>query len=105
MSYVRQHRNAWQSIIRIVGHPHLAKSFTSKTDAKRWAIETERKIRREDAGIAKIKYPTFSEIGLRYIADVSSTKRGFINERNIIKSLTNEAWSAYPQICSSVLLS
>ncbi len=92
MSYVRQHRKSWQSIIRIKGHPNLAKSFKSETDAKRWAIETERKIRREDAGIAKIKYPTFNEIGLRYIADVSSTKRGFINERNIIRALMNEEW-------------
>ena len=103
--YIRKRRDKWQSIVQVKGHPKISKCFVSKTDAKRWAIETELKMRREDAGIAKIKYPTFSEIGLRYIADVSSTKRGFINERNIIKSLTNEAWSAYPQICSSVLLS
>ena len=96
MSYVRQHRNSWQSIIRIKGHPNLAKSFKSKTDAKRWALETELKMRREDAGIAKIKYPTFHEIGLKYIADVSITKKGFINERNIIKSLFRESWSEYP---------
>jgi len=96
MATLRIHGKKWQSIIRIAGHPILAKSFKSKTDAKRWAIETELKIRREDAGIAKIKYPTFNEIGLRYIADVSSTKRGFINERNIIKSLLKESWSAYP---------
>jgi integrase len=96
MAYVRQHRNAWQSIVRIAGHPHLAKSFKSKTDAKRWALETELKIRREDAGIAKIKYPTFHELGLRYIADVSITKKGFINERNIIKSFMTESWSEYP---------
>ena len=96
MSYLRQHRNSWQSLIRIKGHPHLAKSFKSKTDAKRWALETELKMRREDAGIAKIKYPTFHEIGLKYIADVSIIKKGFINERNIIKSLFHEPWSEYP---------
>ena len=96
MSYVRQHRKSWQSIIRIKGHPNLAKSFKSKTDAKRWALETELKIRREDTGIAKIKYPTFHEIGLKYIADVSITKKGFINERNIIKSFMSESWSEYP---------
>ena len=96
MSYVRQHRKSWQSIIRIKGHPNLAKSFKSKTDAKRWALETELKIRREDVGIAKIKYPTFHEIGLKYIADVSITKKGFINERNIIKAFMSESWSEYP---------
>ena len=74
----------------------MSKSFSKHGDAKRWAIETELKIRREDAGITKIKYPSFSEIGTRYIADVSMTKRGFINERNIIKSFMKEAWSEYP---------
>ena len=74
----------------------MSKSFSKHGDAKRWAIETELKIRREDAGITKIKYPSFSEIGTRYIADVSITKRGFINERNIIKSFMKEAWSEYP---------
>ena len=49
MAYLRKHRDKWQSIIRVQGHPHLAKSFKSKTDATRWATETELKIRREDA--------------------------------------------------------
>jgi len=96
MSYIRKMGKHWQCLVRIKDHPNLAKTFKSFADAKRWSNETEVKIRREDAGIAKIKYPTFNEIGLRYIADVSSTKRGFINERNIIKALMNEAWSAYP---------
>ncbi len=96
MATLRIHGKKWQSIIRIVGRPILAKSFNSKTDAKRWADSVENKIRSEDAGIAKIKYPTFNEIGLRYIADVSIVKKGFINERNIIKALFQEAWSAYP---------
>ena len=54
MATLRIHGKKWQSIIRIAGHPILAKSFKSKTDAKRWAIETELKIRREDAGTFKI---------------------------------------------------
>ena len=39
MAYIRKHRDKWQSIIRVQGHPHLCKSFTSRTDAKRWATE------------------------------------------------------------------
>jgi len=57
MSYIRKHRNKFQSIIRLRGYPSIARSFTSGTDAKRWAVETELKFRREDAGIAKIKFP------------------------------------------------
>ena len=41
--------HGWQGLVRITGHPQIIKSFKSKTDAKRWAIETELKIRREDA--------------------------------------------------------
>ena len=27
MAYIRKHRDKWQSIIRVQGHPHSAKSF------------------------------------------------------------------------------
>ena len=74
MATLRIHGKKWQSIIRIVGRPILAKSFQSKTDAKRWANETELKIRREDAGVAKIKFPSFRDISLRYLNEVSIQK-------------------------------
>ena len=96
MATMRKHYGKWQTVVRIKGHPIIYKSFDQKTDAKRWSIETELKLRREDAGIAKIKYPTFHEVGLRYISDVSIIKKGFINERNIIKSFMSESWSEYP---------
>ena len=96
MSTIRKHYGNWQCLVRVKDHPHLSKSFTKHDDAKRWGNETELKIRREDAGIAKIKFPTFNDIGLRYIADISITKKGLVNERNIIKSLFREPFSAYP---------
>jgi len=96
MSTIRKHYRKWQCLVRIKDHPQIIKSFKLREDAKRWGIETELKIRREDAGITNIKYPTFNEIGLRYIDEVSITKKGFVNERNIIKALFCEAWSAYP---------
>jgi methionyl-tRNA formyltransferase len=79
MPTIRKLRGNWQCLIRVINHPNLSKTFKKHEDAKRWGNETELKIRREDAGIAKIKYPTFHEIGLKYIADVSITKKGFIN--------------------------
>jgi len=96
MAYVRKHYGSWQSLIRIRNHPTLAKSFKSKTDAKRWANETELKIRREDAGIAKIKFPSFRDISLRYLNEVSIHKKCQRDERYTINSLTREAWSEYP---------
>ena len=96
MATLRIHGKKWQSIIRIVGRPILAKSFQSKTDAKRWANETEIKIRREDAGIAKIKFPSFRDISLRYLNEVSIHKKCHRDERYTINSFGEESWSEYP---------
>ena len=87
MSYIRKTGKHWQCLIRIKDHPNLSKTFKKHEDTKRSSIETELKIRQEDAGIAKISYPMFSDIGLTYITDVSIVKKGFINEQNIIKAL------------------
>ena len=65
MSTIRKHYGKWQCLVRVKDHPQLIKSFILLDDAKRWANETELKIRREDAGITKIKFPTFHEVGLR----------------------------------------
>ena len=93
MAYIRRHRNKWQSIIRITGHPVIAKSFVSKTDAKLWALSIESKIRRDDLGISKIIYPKFKNLAHRYIKEVSPYKKSFIKERYIILALLNESWS------------
>ena len=105
MSTIRKHYRKWQCLVRVKDHPQIIKSFKLREDAKRWGIETELKIRREDTRINKIKYPTFNEIGLRYISDVSITKKGFVNERNIIKALFSEAWSLIFVISLLLILS
>ena len=96
MAYLRKHRDKWQSIIRVQGHPHLAKSFKSKTDATRWATETELKIRREDAGIAKIHFAKFEDLARKYIEEISVLKKCYRDERYTILGLLKEAWSSYP---------
>jgi integrase len=96
MSTIRRHHNKWQSIVRVGGHPHIAKSFDSKTDAKRWAVVTETKIRRDDAGISKIKFPKFEDLARRYIEEVSIEKRSHYDERLSILGILKESWSAYP---------
>ena len=59
MATVRKHYRKWQAVVRVNGHSSIIKSFVSKTDAKLWASLTEVKLRREEAGIAKIKFPKF----------------------------------------------
>ena len=84
MSTIRKHGEKWQSLVCISGHPQLSKSFASKADARQWALSTELKIRREDAGVLKIKYPYFKDIALCYINEVSTTKRSYKKERYLI---------------------
>ena len=96
MSYIRKMGTRYNCSVRLKGHPNLSKSFVKFSDAQRWGLETELKIRREEAGIAKIKFPKFSEITLKYINEVSITKRCFRDERYTINSMMREAWSEYP---------
>ena len=96
MSTIRKHYDKWQCLVRVKDHPQIIKSFTLREDEKRWGNETELKIRREDAGIAKIKYPSFRDISLRYLNEVSIHKKCCRGERYTINSFGNEYWSAYP---------
>ena len=96
MSTIRKLRGKWQTIIRIQGHPVISKTFVSKTDASRWGLLTEGKLRREDAGIIKIKYPKFEDIARRYIEEISILKRCYQNERSQILMFIKEAWAVYP---------
>ena len=86
----------WQGIVRVKSHPSIIKSFQKHGDAKRWAIETELKLRRENAGIAKIKYPLFRDAALRYINEVSIDKKCYRIERNIINTILQETFAEYP---------
>jgi len=96
MSTIRKHRGKWQSIIRVQGHPLISKVFVSKTDASRWANLTEVKLRREDSGIAKIKYPKFEDVDRRYIEEVSINKKCYKDERSKILQFIKEPFGSYP---------
>ena len=67
MSTVRKQAKSWNAIVRVQGHPYISKTFKSKTDATRWAALTEVKLRREDAGIVKMKFPKFEDAARRYL--------------------------------------
>jgi len=47
--YIRKMGNKWQGQVRLNNHPLISKCFVSRTDAKRWAVATETKLRRDDA--------------------------------------------------------
>ena len=96
MATVRKHYGKWQAIVRVNGHPSMIKSFVSKTDAKRWAEIIEVKLRREEAGIARIKFPNFEEVAQRYIEEISVLKKSYSDEKCTILNFLKENWSTYP---------
>jgi len=96
MSTIRKQVNKWNAIVRIQGHPYISKTFVSKTDATRWANQTEVKLRREDSGIAKIKFPKFEDIARRYIEEISVLKKCYKDERSKILQFIKEPWANYP---------
>ena len=69
--YIRKMGNKWQGQVRLNNHPLISKCFVSRTDAKRWSVATENKLRREEGGIAHIKFPLFRDVATRYINEVS----------------------------------
>jgi|TARA_R100000664_G_scaffold18906_1_gene28017 integrase len=95
MSSIKKMRDKWQGQVRVQGHPCIYKSFISKTDARRWATETELRLRREDAGIAKVKFPQFRDIALRYLNEVSVSKKSFKKERSLINVILKESFAEY----------
>ena len=96
MSTINKSGKKWRAIVRIQGHPYISKTFVSRTDASRWAQLTEVRLRREDAGIIKIKYPKFEDVARRYIEEISILKRCYHNERSQILMFIKETWALYP---------
>ena len=96
MSTIRKQSKKWNAIVRVQGHPYISKTFVSKTDASRWANLTEVKLRREDAGISKMKFPKFEDVARRYIEEISILKKCYKDERSKILQFIKESWSVYP---------
>ena len=47
-------------------------------------------------GIVKIKFPSFRDISLRYLNEVSIHKKCYREEHYTINSFEEESWSEYP---------
>ena len=90
MSTIRKQSGKWNAIVRVLGHPYISKTFASKTDATRWANLTEVKLRREDSGISKIRFPKFEDAARRYIEEISIHKKCYKDERSKILQFIKE---------------
>ena len=80
MASIRKHGDKWQARIQRRGQPSLSKSFNNKADALKWARNTESQV---DLGTlaSKQAMPRLSRILERYLEEVSSLKKGALQEK------------------------
>jgi len=88
MAHIRRKRNKWQVLIRKKFHKNIAKSFTLKEDAEKYARETEAKI---DQGFLvsyeEAQKTRFGELLERYRREITSKKKSNETEDYKIKYL------------------
>jgi len=96
MATISKHYGKWQAQIRIKDYPNQTKSFLLKKDAELWARQTEILLQKNDLGIRLQSYPTFIEIINRYIKEVSSLKRGYVNEKHHLSNILKEKFIYLP---------
>ena len=96
MATISKHYRKWQAQIRIKDYPNRTKSFLLKKDAELWARQTEILLQKDDLGIKLKSYPTFIEIINRYLEEVSSLKRGYLNEKHHLSNILKEKFINLP---------
>ena len=82
----------WEVRIRRRGHPVQSKTFNTKIDAEAWSRQVEGEM---DRGVfisrKEAENTTLSEALDRYEREVSSTKKGYLQEKKRIR-----AWKSHP---------
>lgn len=80
MASIRKHGEKWQARIQRRGQPSLAKSFSNKADALKWARNTESQL---DLGTfaPKQAMPRLKLMVERYVNEVTPMKKGSLQER------------------------
>ena len=77
MATFRKRKNRWDVQIRRSGYPLICKTFSHKTDAQKWAVETERQIGIGEYAPADLaNLDTLGALLAQYGAAISIKKRG-----------------------------
>lgn len=98
MATLRRRNNKWHVQIRRAGTPSLSKSFLSKSDAQKWARQTESKLDNAihifEAEI--LEQTTVADLLVRYRDSVTVTKRGAQSENKRIEVFLRYDWANKP---------
>ena len=96
MASIRQRNGKWEVRIRRLNNSHLGKHFKDKTDAVKWAREYESKLEKglyED--LSHANSISLRELLQQYRDDVSSTKKGFTEEKYKINKLCKNSIAGF----------
>mgnify|MGYP001311580988 CR=1 FL=1 len=96
MASIRQRNGKWEVRIRRLNNSNLSKHFKDKTDAVKWAREYESKLEKglyED--LSHANSITLRELLQQYRDDVSSTKKGFEEEKYKINKLCKNTIASF----------
>ncbi|MGX0966759.1 integrase [Bradyrhizobium japonicum] len=98
MASLRFRNGKWQVQVRRYGHAPQAKSFQSKSDAQRWARQTEAELDRTliPNDVRSLNTITVAQLLTRYRDSITSGKRGIVPERKRIEVFLRQRWSALP---------
>ena len=97
MAAFRKRKNRWDVQIRKSGYPTIRKTFSHKTDARKWATETERQIEAGDYVPADVlNLDTLGALLAHYSAEISIKKRGRVEEISRSTKMRRHKVSALP---------
>ena len=94
MATFRRRHNKWQAIVRNKSIDTTSKSFHSKSEAKRWAFETERSIEANTFGKLHPSSVSLGDYLGRYQTLITPQKRGCDVENRRINRLLKDPISA-----------
>ena len=97
MATFRKRKNRWDVQIRKSGYPTICKTFSHKTDAQKWAVETERQIEVGEYAPADLaNLDTLGALLAQYGAAISIKKRGHEAEVSRLTKMQRHKVAAVP---------
>ena len=97
MATFRKRKNRWDVQIRKSGYPTICKTFSHKTDAQKWAVETERQIEVGEYVPADLAHlDTLGALLVQYANVISIKKRGHEAEISRLTKMRRHKVAAVP---------
>ena len=97
MATFRKRKSRWTVQIRKSGYPTICKTFSHKTDAQKWAVETERQIEVGEYAPADLaNLDTLGALLAQYGAAISIKKRGHEAEVSRLTKMQRHKVAAVP---------